>query len=56
VADEVVLALDDYHLIQAPQIHQPLEYLLEHLPACLRLVLASRADPPLPLAQLRARG
>jgi LuxR family transcriptional regulator, maltose regulon positive regulatory protein len=55
VAEEVVLVLDDYHLIQAPQVHQSLEFLLEHLPARLRLVLASRADPPLPLARLRAR-
>jgi LuxR family transcriptional regulator, maltose regulon positive regulatory protein len=56
VAEEVVLVLDDYHLIQAPQVHQSLEFLLEHLPAQLRLVLASRADPPPPLARLRARG
>jgi LuxR family maltose regulon positive regulatory protein len=56
VADEVVLVLDDYHLIQAPQVHQSLEFLLEHLPASLHLVLASRADLPLPLARLRARG
>jgi LuxR family maltose regulon positive regulatory protein len=56
VADEVVLVLDDYHLIQAPQVHQSLEFLLEHLPASLRLALASRADPPLPLARLRVRG
>jgi LuxR family transcriptional regulator, maltose regulon positive regulatory protein len=56
VTEEVVLILDDYHLIEAPQVHQSLEFLLEHLPASLRLVLASRADPPLPLARLRARG
>jgi LuxR family maltose regulon positive regulatory protein len=56
VAEEVVLVLDDYHLIEAPQVHRSLEFLLEHLPASLRLVLASRADPPLPLARLRARG
>ena len=56
VAEEVVLVVDDYHLIQAPQVHQSLEFLLEHLPAQLRLVLTSRADPPLPLARLRARG
>jgi LuxR family maltose regulon positive regulatory protein len=56
VADEVVLVLDDYHLIQAPPVHASVGFLLEHLPACLRLVLASRADPPLPLARLRARG
>jgi LuxR family maltose regulon positive regulatory protein len=56
VTEEVVLVLDDYHLIQAPQVHQSVELLLAHLPACLRLVLASRANPPLPLARLRARG
>jgi LuxR family maltose regulon positive regulatory protein len=56
VPDEVVLVLDDYHLIQAPLVHASFGLLLEHLPASLRLVLASRADPPLPLARLRARG
>jgi LuxR family maltose regulon positive regulatory protein len=56
VAEEVVLVLDDYHLIQAPPVHQSFGFLLEHLPACLKLVVASRADPPLPLARLRARG
>jgi LuxR family transcriptional regulator, maltose regulon positive regulatory protein len=56
VAEETVLVLDDYHLVQAPQVHQSLEFLLAHLPAPLRLVVASRADPPLPLARLRARG
>jgi LuxR family transcriptional regulator, maltose regulon positive regulatory protein len=53
-ADEVVLVLDDYHLVQAPAVHASLEFLLEHPPPQLRLVLASRADPPLPLARLRA--
>jgi LuxR family maltose regulon positive regulatory protein len=54
--DEVVLVLDDYHLVEAPSVHDSLAFLLERLPAQLRLVLASRADPPLPLARLRARG
>lgn len=54
--DEVLLVLDDYHLIDAQAVHAALTFLLEHLPACLRLVLASRSDPPLPLARLRARG
>jgi len=54
--EEMVLVLDDYHLIEAPPVQRSLEFLLEHLPASLRLVLASRADPPLPLARLRARG
>ena len=52
--DEVLLVLDDYHLIEAEQVHAPLEFLVEHLPPGLHLVLASRSDPPLPLARLRA--
>jgi LuxR family transcriptional regulator, maltose regulon positive regulatory protein len=56
VAEEMVLVLDDYHLIQAPAVHESVGFLLGHLPSCLRLVVASRADPPLPLARLRARG
>jgi LuxR family maltose regulon positive regulatory protein len=56
VAEEVVLVVDDYHLIQAAAVHQSLGFLLEHLPGSLRLVVATRADPPLPLARLRARG
>jgi LuxR family maltose regulon positive regulatory protein len=54
--DEVVLILDDYHLIDAPPVHQSLAFLLEHLPTQAHLVVASRADPPLPLARLRASG
>jgi LuxR family transcriptional regulator, maltose regulon positive regulatory protein len=56
VAEEVVLVVDDYHLIQAPPVHRSLGFLLEHLPGSLRLVVATRADPPLPMARLRARG
>ena len=54
--DEVLLVLDDYHLIDAQPVHGPLAYLLEHLPPGLRLVLASRSDPPLALPRLRADG
>jgi LuxR family transcriptional regulator, maltose regulon positive regulatory protein len=54
--DEVLLVLDDYHLIDAQPVHRPLAYLLEHLPPGLRLVLASRSDPPLALPRLRAGG
>src|SRR5262245_37045983 len=54
--DEVLLALDDYHLIDAEPVHTSLIFLLEHLPPGLPLVLASRSDPPLPLARLRAGG
>jgi LuxR family maltose regulon positive regulatory protein len=56
VAEEVALVVDDYHLIQAPAIHASVGFVLEHLPVSLRLVLASRADPPLPLARLRVSG
>ena len=54
--DEAVLVLDDYHAIGSQPVHASLEFLLEHRPPGLRLVLASRADPPLALARLRARG
>jgi LuxR family maltose regulon positive regulatory protein len=54
--DPVVLVLDDYHLIEAESVHASLLFLLEHVPAGLQLVLACRADPPLPLARLRGRG
>ena len=53
---EVVLVLDDYHLIDVQPVHASLGFLLEHRPPGLRLVLVSRADPPLGLARLRARG
>jgi len=51
-----VLALDDYHLIQERSIHEIMTFLVEHLPPRMHLVVATRADPPLPLARLRARG
>ena len=54
--DEVVLVLDDFHLIDSHPVHGSLLFLLEHLPPGLRMVLASRSDPPLPLARLRAGG
>jgi LuxR family maltose regulon positive regulatory protein len=50
------LVLDDYHVIEAPPIHRALMFLLEHLPPQVHLIIATRADPPLPLARLRARG
>ncbi|MCW2795574.1 LuxR C-terminal-related transcriptional regulator [Nocardioides sp.] len=52
----VVLLLDDYHVIESPEIHEGIGFLVEHLPPTLHLVLIGRADPPLPLASLRARG
>ncbi len=56
VPADFVLVLDDYHLINLPEIHQALAFLVAHLPPPMHLVVASRADPSgLPLAQLRAR-
>ena len=53
---EVVLVLDDYHVIEAPEVHAAVAFLVDHLPDNVHLVLAGRSDPPLPLARLRARG
>jgi len=55
-AQDIVLVLDDYHLIETEAIHRLLTFLIAHLPTPLHLLLATRADPPLPLARLRARG
>ncbi|HET7012538.1 MAG TPA: LuxR C-terminal-related transcriptional regulator [Streptosporangiaceae bacterium] len=55
-ASEVLLVLDDYHLVDSQPVHASVAFLLEHQPPGVRLVLASRADPPLALARLRARG
>jgi LuxR family maltose regulon positive regulatory protein len=53
---DFALVLDDYHVIEAPPIHRSLALLLEHRPPGMHLVIVTRADPPLPLARLRARG
>jgi LuxR family maltose regulon positive regulatory protein len=50
------LVLDDYHVIQNDWIHQALGFLVEHQPAEMQLIITTRVDPPLPLAQLRVRG
>jgi LuxR family maltose regulon positive regulatory protein len=51
-----VLVLDDYHLIESQAIHEDLTFLIDHLTPRVHLVIATRADPPLPLSGLRARG
>ncbi len=53
--DHFLLVLDDYQMINEQEVHTTLAYLIEHLPAQLRIILATRADPPLPLPLLRAR-
>jgi LuxR family maltose regulon positive regulatory protein len=54
--DSYVMILDDFHALHDPLIHQSVEFLLTYLPPSLHLVIASRMDPPLPLARMRARG
>jgi LuxR family transcriptional regulator, maltose regulon positive regulatory protein len=56
VAADILLVLDDYHVIDAREVQDGMAFLLGHLPPRLHVVIASRADPALPLARLRARG
>ena len=55
LAGQGVLVLEDYHVITAPQIHEMVVFLLDHLPTTLHLIMTTRSDPPLPLARLRAQ-
>ncbi|NPV76643.1 MAG: helix-turn-helix transcriptional regulator [Anaerolineae bacterium] len=56
IRDNFILVLDDYHLIDSQPVDQALVFLLEHLPRQMRLVIATREDPSLPLARYRAKG
>ncbi len=56
IPDNFVLVLDDYHVIDAKPVDHALTFLVEHLPPQMQLVIATREDPQLPLARLRARG
>lgn len=56
LGEEMVLILDDYHVIEEQTIHESLVFLLDHAPSCLHLAIASRIDPPLPLSRWRVRG
>ena len=53
---EIVLVLDDYHVIDVRAVQDGMAFLLDHAPPGLHVVIAGRADPALPLARLRARG
>ena len=55
VPQSLILVLDDYHVIESEVIHNNLNFLLDHLPAQLRLVITTRADPPLALPRRRGR-
>jgi LuxR family maltose regulon positive regulatory protein len=56
IPKDFALVLDDYHVISNKAVHDMIAFLLEHMPPQAHLIIASRADPPLPLARLRARG
>ena len=51
-----LLVLEDYHFIASPLVHQLMDFWLENAPTGLRMIISTRADPPLALARLRARG
>jgi LuxR family transcriptional regulator, maltose regulon positive regulatory protein len=53
--DKLFMVLDDYHVIDAQAVDDALTFLIEHLPPQVHLVIATREDPHLPLARLRAR-
>ena len=55
IPDPFILIFDDYQVIETPEVHDALAFLLEHLPPRLHIVLVSRVDPQLPLSRLRAR-
>jgi LuxR family transcriptional regulator, maltose regulon positive regulatory protein len=52
---DLALMLDDYHVVESAEIHEGLAFLIDHLPPRVHVVIASRSDPPLPLARWRAR-
>jgi LuxR family maltose regulon positive regulatory protein len=56
IPKDFVLVLDDYHFVQSQPVHEGVTFFLEHLPPRIHLVIATRADPPLPLAHFRGKG
>lgn len=56
ISGRLVLVLDDYHVVVSRMVHEQLTFVIDRTPETLRLMLASRSDPPLPLARLRASG
>ncbi|KPL77277.1 hypothetical protein ADN00_09070 [Ornatilinea apprima] len=53
--EELIIVLDDYHVIKLETIHTAINFLIEHLPSQIHLVIATRSDPPLGLPRLRSR-
>ena len=56
LGQDLVVVLDAYHVIETPEIHQAVQFLLDRLPPRMHVVVATRVDPPLLLSRLRARG
>ena len=56
LSKKIIIVLDDFHVIESQQVHETTAFLLENLPPQIHLVIATRDDPPLPLARIRARG
>lgn len=56
VQGDMVVVLDDYHIIERPEIHEGMSFFIDRMPPHLHLVLVSRAEPSLPLARLRGQG
>jgi LuxR family maltose regulon positive regulatory protein len=56
ISGDLVFVLDDYNIIKSQPIHSGITFLLDHVPPQMHLVIATRADPPLPLARLRGHG
>jgi LuxR family transcriptional regulator, maltose regulon positive regulatory protein len=53
---DLVLVIDDYHVIESPDVHSALAFFLDHLPPHVRVAIGSRTDPLLPIARMRLRG
>lgn len=56
IEKELILILDDYHVITNQAIHEGMTFLIDHLPSFFHLIIVTRADPPLPISRLRAQG
>jgi LuxR family maltose regulon positive regulatory protein len=55
IDSDLLLVIDDYHLIRDFSVHEQVAFVLENQPKNLHVVIATREDPPLPLARMRAR-
>jgi LuxR family maltose regulon positive regulatory protein len=53
VSEDIAFVLDDYHFISTPEVHDTVEFLLSHMPSIMHLFIATRSDPPIPVARLR---